>query len=328
MKRTILISLGTVLIASVLMAQPANNAIFKGGIGDGFSTSNFGTSPHNIFIGGSGDGFNFGSLSVSGNSIFLGGIGDGWSFSNFSRVRDNIFAGGSGDGWHTDNFIGLSNPIFNGGNGDGWNTNNFTGSSNNIFRGGDGDGWAQVIYPLGPLPVTLLSFTGEQQGKNNLLKWATALQLNFSHFELERSSNLNSYIKIATVSGENNSSILSYSFLDSQPLSGNNFYRLKLVDIDGQFTYSNVVLLRVLNNMFVSVFPNPTADKLNISLSDFSNVSRVDLTVYDYAGRRISQQSFTNNIFSLDVSNYTAGIYILKLLYNGKYETFRFVKTK
>ena len=65
---------------------------------------------------------------------------------------------------------------------------------------------------------------------------------------------------------------------------------------------------------FVSFFSNPTADKLNISLNDFSNVSKVNLTVYDYAGRRISQQSFTNNIFSLNVSNFTAGIYILELL--------------
>lgn len=299
-----------VLCASSVMAQPPNNAIFNGGDGDGWNLKNSTSASNNIFIGGAGDGFNYGSANVTGNSIFLGGVGDGWNYSSYDPSPNSIFLGGQGDGW---------------------NTNNLGALPNTIFFGGIGDGWSQVYYPLGALPVTLLSFTGEQQGKSNLLKWATSSQLNTSHFELERSSNANAYTKINTVAGAGNSTTShKYSYVDEQPLAGNNFYRLKMVDADGKFEYSNVVLLRVLNNdVLLSVYPNPAANKLNIAISSTENIAQIRLYVFDNGGKMVAQQSVANNnTISLDVSRYAAGVYVLKLWYNGKEETIRFVKSK
>ncbi|MEO5501415.1 MAG: T9SS type A sorting domain-containing protein, partial [Ginsengibacter sp.] len=245
-----------------------------------------------------------------------------------SLSPNNIFYGGAGDGFNLANANVMGNSIFKGGSGDGWNTTNLGSLPNAIFSGGIGDGWSKVIYPLGPLPVTLLSFTGEQQGKSNLLKWTTSQEVNTAYFEIERSTSANIYTKLQTVLASGNSTtLLSYLFLDVQPMTGNNFYRLKLVDADGKFVYSNTVLLRVSDDLLLSVFPNPTADKLNISINSTQNFAQLKLFVFDNSGKIISQQVEANNTIILDVSKYPAGVYFLKILFGDKEETMRFVKS-
>ncbi|MEZ5027417.1 MAG: T9SS type A sorting domain-containing protein [Ferruginibacter sp.] len=310
MKRKLILIATCILHVMALTAQPPNNTIFYGGIGDGG---------------------NFNSFTNAANNIFYGGIGDGWGNFNNNVSTNSIFLGGNGDGWHYSGFFPAPNSIFLGGAGDGWSFNNFSVAPNNIFFGGAGDGWSHIVYPLGPLPVTILSFIGEQQGKTNLLKWVTSQEINTSHFELERSANANSFTVIKNVLAAGNSiTAKNYSSVDEFPLAGNNFYRLKMVDADGKYKYSNVVLLRVLeNDVLLSVFPNPVADKLNIAISNSAIINKLQLQVFDNGGKLITQQSVSNsNGISLEVSRYAAGVYLLKIMYNGKEETIRFVKAK
>lgn len=330
MKRKILFIIIGFLFAAEISAQPPNNTIFGGGSGDGWNFNSFTGAAGNIFLGGSGDGWHSSSFAINTNSIFLGGSGDGWNNSSNNITANSIFSGGVGDGWYNSSFNPPPNSIFVGGIGDGWHYNNFAVSPNSIFLGGIGDGWANVIYPLGPLPITLLSFTGEQQGKTNLLKWVTSQEINTSHFELERSNNANSYSLIKSVlAAVTSSTAKNYFSVDEHPFAGNNFYRLKMVDLDGKFKYSNIVLLRVISNdVLLFVFPNPTADKLNIKISSSTNIAQIQLNVFDNAGKLIAQQSVTNNnAVTLDVSKYASGVYLLKILYSGKEETIRFVKS-
>ncbi|HQY19182.1 MAG TPA: T9SS type A sorting domain-containing protein [Ferruginibacter sp.] len=310
MKRKLFFIILCFLFTTVINAQPPNNAIFNGGAGDG-----------SIFV----------SFTGASNNIFFGGTGDGWHFNNNIVTTNSIFLGGIGDGWHNNNFNLAPNNIFNGGIGDGWHNNNFSPAPNNIFNGGEGDGWAKVIYPLGPLPVTLLSFTGEQQGKTILLKWQTSQEINTSHFELERSADANSFMVIKTVIAAGTSSLAkNYLSVDEFPLSGNNFYRLKMVDADGKYTYSNIVLLKLLSNdVMLSVFPNPAANKLNIAIRNITNIAQIQVQVFDNAGKLIAQQSvYNNNGITLDVSKFASGVYLLKIIYSGKEETIRFVKAQ
>ena len=312
-------------------AQPPNNAIFNGGIADGWNYNNYTAATNNVFLGGSGDGFGYNSFAVATNSIFVGGNGDGWHNSSFNPAYNSIYKGAAGDGWAYTSFNPAPNYIYAGGMGDGWSFNNFALPPNFIFIGGDGDGWANIIYPLGPLPVTLLSFSGQQQGKTNLLKWKTSQELNTSYFELERSNNANSYSVIKSVQAAGNSNISkNYLSVDEHPFNGNNFYRLKMIDKDGRFTYSNVVLLKVIaGDISLSVFPNPTAEKLNIALNSNGNIAEIRLAVFDNSGKLVAQQTITNsNGAALDVSNYASGMYLLKIYYNEKVETIRFVKSK
>lgn len=310
MKRNLILIIKLICICAICNAQPPNNAVFNGGAGDGWRSAYLGTSSNNIFLGGSGDGWNVYRLNSSGNSIFLGGLGDGW---------------------HSNHYHPTPNLIFNGGIGDGWNTDRRATQSNSIFLGGIGDGWNAVAYSMGPLPVSLLSFTGEERGKTNILKWTTAQEVNVSHFELERSNNLNGYTLIHSVKAKGTSSLkVDYMSVDEQPFYGNNFYRLKMVDADGNYVYSNVILLRMLNNeTSISVFPNPTADNLNVIINSSDNILRLQFRVFDNNGRLVHQQTITNsNSFSVDVKNYVAGIYLLKIRYNDQEEFIRFVKGK
>ena len=94
------------------------------------------------------------------------------------------------------------------------------------------------------LDVKWLSFTGINNGNSNLLEWSTATEINNDHFDIERSSNGISFEKIGIVKGSGNSSTpLHYQAADNHPLGGNNYYRLRQIDIDGKYTYSVVIIV-------------------------------------------------------------------------------------
>ncbi|MBP6642326.1 MAG: T9SS type A sorting domain-containing protein [Flavobacteriales bacterium] len=103
---------------------------------------------------------------------------------------------------------------------------------------------ATINYINTPLPIELLSFEGETQGTTNHLTWSTATERNNDHFDLERSADGQSFIRIGSLPGVGNSQqVTDYALIDERPLQGLNYYRLKQVDLDGTATYSNVVTL-------------------------------------------------------------------------------------
>lgn len=95
-----------------------------------------------------------------------------------------------------------------------------------------------------PLPIELLEFTGINIGQINKLSWVTATETNNDLFTVERSSNGYTWEEIGTVDGSGNSSqAIRYSFVDSSPNSGINYYRLKQTDFDGRFEYFNIIAI-------------------------------------------------------------------------------------
>jgi hypothetical protein len=107
------------------------------------------------------------------------------------------------------------------------------------------DGDISICPPPIPLPIELNGFSYEILGKDVLLKWSTASEFNNDYFEVQR---FNEDIKLTTighVSGIGNStSLIEYSFIDDRPLSGVNYYRLKQVDIDDNFDYSETISVK------------------------------------------------------------------------------------
>lgn len=290
-------------------AQPPNNAIFFGGAGDGAIGVDFSMAANNIFLGGAGDGLGNASNNSLTNNLFFGGAGDGFANQSNNSIPNNIFLGSIGDG--------MSN-----------NSNN--AASNNIFIGGDGDGWNAVIFPMGPLPVKLLSFTAEYAGSAHLVKWVTTEEINTLRFEVQRSANGRDYetVGIVTPAGSASSGA-AYSFRVLQPWTGNNFYRLKIIDLDGTIDYSSVVLLKNNGDLKVAVYPNPTAEFLYVRLPAISNTSVVAATIYDANGKMMMQpvlKTGTDN--AIPVSQLPGGIYSLHCIINHQPFTFRFMKNK
>ena len=343
----LLVFVGGLLLSS--KGQPPNNLIFFGGAGEGSHQSAFSLAPNGIFSGSIGDGFGLASNNSQSNAIFLGGTGDGISAVSNSTTENNIFAGSTGDGFSNQSnnvvanniFLGsegdgfaqqsnnaLSNVIFLGSGGDGFSHNTNASLPNNIFTGGEGDGWHAVILPLGPLPVKLLSFTAEYSGSAHLVKWITTEEINTDHFEVQRSANGRDFISLGNVAPAGGPAIgAAYNKLVAQPWTGNNFYRLKIVDTDGSVAFSNIVLLKNMDGLQVAVFPNPAADVLYVRIPPVNNTVVITAKLYDANGKLLMQpvlKAGSNNPVS--VEQLAAGVYSLHCIIDQKPFVFRFMK--
>ena len=168
------------------------------------------------------------------------------------------------------------------------------------------------------LPVTLLYFNGSNEGKNNLLKWATASEQNSKEFRLERSLNGTDFSQIAVLPAAGNSvSEKRYQYTDQRIDRLNSrvmFYRLKQVDIDERSKYSNIVRLNYNKdgNQPTIVYPNPTKGVINILVGDLSVIGK-EAIISDMNGRVLKKVIITAANQHIDLSTYPNGLYLIKL---------------
>jgi len=185
--------------------------------------------------------------------------------------------------------------------------------------------------PLSPLPVKLTSFTGENKGTIIKLSWTTATEINNSGFELQRSSDGVNFHKIAFVDSKgrsgNSNTDLSYSIEDINPFPGNNYYRLKQIDINGRFEYSKVILLKQAKpNVIIvkNIFPNPAFENVNITINSSIKES-ISIVVTNIEGKIVmrveTQLTRGDNQISLLSGSLTAGVYLIKITSPESYES-------
>ncbi|MGV3631076.1 MAG: T9SS type A sorting domain-containing protein [Bacteroidota bacterium] len=179
-----------------------------------------------------------------------------------------------------------------------------------------------VDQALTTLPIELLSFTGQNEGLHNLLKWTTNAERDNDFFTLERSQNGFDFAFLAEVDGAGNSnSILDYHSYDFNPYPGVTYYRLKQTDFNGEFTYSNIVALtNELDKITVSeAYPNPTNG--DVSMDFYSPVNgNIEIKLFDKTGRLILEESKTinsgNNPVNLGIESLAKGVYTLEIKFD------------
>jgi|GEM_PF-1016093 len=160
------------------------------------------------------------------------------------------------------------------------------------------------------LPVSMLPLTGRAEGKTNVLAWVTTTEINNKGFELERSSDGRTFSSIAFVSskatGGNSSQRLSYNYTDLRPYSVA-WYRLKQIDKDGRFSYSNIVQVKGGDNM-LSVYPNPASGIIHIQKSKKIEAIRI----LEITGKMVKQltPSPTGNY---NISGLPSGVYFFEV---------------
>ena len=193
---------------------------------------------------------------------------------------------------------------------------------------------APALFPFAPLPVELISFTGWNQGTVNRLQWVTATELNTSKFVIEKSVDQGVWSVIGEKTAAGNSSQrLTYDFTDNSPIVGNNYYRLKVVDLDNTFSYSNTINIPVgeaLVNNFTRIYPNPTNGLLNVEIQS-TDIYDTKIVAYDAIGKKVLDQSSSLNkglnTLQLDFSQFANGSYILQFSdITRKIHTTKFVK--
>jgi ligand-binding sensor domain-containing protein len=176
------------------------------------------------------------------------------------------------------------------------------------------EGLMKLIPPgAALLPITLFSFTGEQlNGKVNL-KWKTASEQNSDRFVVERANDSYVFSPIGTVPAAGSSQMVTeYFFVDNYSISGNSFYRLKMMDRDGQFTYSNVLKFSTNNDAsdFI-VYPNPVYSSLTIRYSGKKDL--VMIKIYGVEGRLVRQERRARESFiHIDLPGLKPGTYIIE----------------
>lgn len=177
-----------------------------------------------------------------------------------------------------------------------------------------------------PLPLELLRFTAvKNQDYTATLDWQTAEEHSSKYFEPEHSSDLKTWTTLGTMPAAGYSNTLQhYQFQHNKPANGLNYYRIKLSDKDGKYSYSDVRTVRFSNGNKITVSPNPVIDKVYVSGTG-NDISKVQLT--DAAGEAVWQSGTFNNGDAVDMSIYASGIYILKVTNSqGEIETFKLMK--
>jgi len=166
-------------------------------------------------------------------------------------------------------------------------------------------GWA--------LPVKV-PLTAKPLGETVQLNWKDDASYGSKEFQLERSASLNGpFTPIGTVAGRRTTSI--YLYVDNSPLSGTNYYRLKITDYSGKVTYTNITSVKMAKQSSISIFPNPTKDVVNINFNK-SQTETYQLTLYTLSGQKLfdkMEKGAQQVSINLKKERINSGMYILQV---------------
>jgi uncharacterized protein len=176
------------------------------------------------------------------------------------------------------------------------------------FRSSDHDPVIVGLMLTASLPVELVEFKGTESNGAVKLNWVTAIEINSSHFEVERSISGEKFEKVGEIKAKGSSSEKkNYIFVDAKPNQGLNYYRLKMVDKDATFDYSKTITINIskASNKSIKVYPNPTSSVLTIeNAEDFKTVK-----VYNTQGLLVLQ----SNQLMVNVSALNIGLYMVEV---------------
>ncbi len=171
--------------------------------------------------------------------------------------------------------------------------------------------------PLSPLPVELVDFSVAAMESAVRLNWKTASELDNDYFEVERSDDGINFQALKKIQGRGTTSQANYyQFDDKTPLQGINYYRLKQVDLDGKFSFSDIEQVEFIGNeTSVHIFPNPSkVGFLNLNL--VSENKNTDIEIHDMLGRLVYQNKIENKgnqSLIIPTKNWSNGIFIVSI---------------
>ncbi len=188
-----------------------------------------------------------------------------------------------------------------------------------------------TLYSLvngGTLPVEFLYAKAQADDDHNvIISWATASEINNDYFVVERSSDGVNYSLVGKVEGAGNSDhILTYEFMDRPTASGTFYYRVKQVDFDGQYDYSEIATATVENDMplELSAYPNPTSGPITLNIFGGDN-NAVKIVVRSMHGEVKKVIENAQQSVVLDLSSFPKGYYFMEAYYGQKKEILKVI---
>ncbi|MEO1437335.1 MAG: hypothetical protein AAFV80_17465 [Bacteroidota bacterium] len=175
-----------------------------------------------------------------------------------------------------------------------------------------------------PLPVEMSYFYADKYDRSSVLQWGTETEINNLGFEIQWSTNGVVWERIGYAEGNGNSDQPNhYEFEDDSPMPGSNYYRLKQIDFDGSFKFSDVriVEFEALSLETVTLYPNPAVNVLNVD-----NIMG-KAVVYDLLGNTKIETELTSKFNKIDISNLTPGPHAIRVtLPSGEMHSWAFTK--
>jgi hypothetical protein len=194
-------------------------------------------------------------------------------------------------------------------------------SSGSFFLGsgtGDTDADLSIVGSFSDnisIPVTLSDFQSKKMKDKVLLTWVTQSEVNFSHFVLERSTDGKAFYEVAKVNAANRSGSNKYDYTDTPDAMATNYYRLKIVDMDGSSVYSKVVSESFdASNTPLMVYPSiATQNKIDVVFKKVSAATQIK--IFNINGQLMFNYDLPlgTNSKSVDIAHFTEGVYFLTL---------------
>lgn len=208
----------------------------------------------------------------------------------------------------------------------------YTGSLDDIIAYGRALSSTEVsnlytYYSAIPLPLKWMSFTARALGDQVDLQWVTADVVNNDHFEIERSTDGNTFAAIGSLSNKSGQLDASYNFTDPSPIKGVDQYRIKQVDIDGKYSFSSTAEVTVITpGEGIYLQANPVKDVITVMNSSQQLVR--ELQVLDLSGRVLanSNSNSSNSQISTNIGWLQPGYYLLRVYTATNANTLRFIK--
>jgi hypothetical protein len=179
------------------------------------------------------------------------------------------------------------------------------------------------------IPVELMAFKGSLINEKAALQWETATERNAKAFIVEKSTDAKSFAPIGTVAAKGGNELTNYNFDDAKLSEDINYYRLKMVDNDGSFKYSNTVAIKLGSkgsSKGLSLFPNPVNDHITIDHAA-ANEGAI-IRIVSITGSTVAQYTISKDATqtSVDASQLAAGQYFINFVSKGTSVTTSFVK--
>ncbi|MBL7741519.1 MAG: T9SS type A sorting domain-containing protein [Chitinophagaceae bacterium] len=182
------------------------------------------------------------------------------------------------------------------------------------------------------LPLQLLNFTARLVGSDAVLNWHTEHEFNAAWYIVERSVNGIDFVTAGRIAAKNTRTHNEYTYTDRNSLiqAGRMYYRLRMVDEDGQFTFSETVMVCSGNKgPAVVIYPNPVMDEINLSFGH-DQKDNITYQVVDAAGRMVEKGTMngqhSNTTLQIGMGRLSAGVYYLHLQGINWRQQFSFVK--
>jgi parallel beta-helix repeat protein len=178
-------------------------------------------------------------------------------------------------------------------------------------------------------PMQFVQFDGSGNSSKIDLEWTTANEINTTHFDIEKSPNGESFLKIGTMPAANVATgTAQYQYTDYNPLAKENYYRLKQYNKLGKTIYTKIALVSCESKAKMIISPNPAADVIRVFINTLQSNEEATLSIYSLSGVVVKTMPaiLSNRGVSVDVSSLTPGIYIIHIAAPGITYNERLVK--